>query len=672
MKNFIYAEIKTAPSPDISGISIVIPYTGYGQYFPDPNTDGIYYLVYTNSVDNIALWSNSEIVKVTAIANNGAGNETTLTVVRAQRGTTAQKIVSGGIIYLSALAEDIAQPAKSSSAEVTTGTNDNKFITPKALKDAGITASSSLDKATGADIIIGTDDEEYVTPKALKDANISPNRSLSVRDYGATGDGSTDDTVNIQAAIDAANTLGGGTVFFPKGTYIVTETLFLYGNVSLDGVFGASILDFSTTTETDNIIELSGSTGSNVFLTNDAILMDTALKFNTAGIVAGDYLKLFSNAVVTRNGIYKGEIVRVETVTNGTQVVLHDALCDGYLVSDSACIQKITFKENISARNLSFIGPDDPDMEDDALHFSLCKEIRVEDCLFEKIHHASVYAEDSISGSMSGCTVRDSLNTGLSYGLCLNLMSQDWDMTRCKGYNMRHLLTAGGDPGDYGLCRRVSAIGNDAFQNRGPGFDGHTSTDDFIFANNFIMGSDGQGITFAGARVKITGNTIVNVGTNGSGGYGIEWQVNTVYASSADISHNTIRGCGDTAIRVVAGYVGYGDVESLVINDNIIDGNTPTGGIHIEMYYTATVNNASISHNIMNNVTGHGIQATELNHASFVGNVIKATGTGIYLDDTCTYCAVGLNDLNQCGTPLNLGAGTGNIATIGVVPLNMI
>jgi hypothetical protein len=46
--------------------------------------------------------------------------------------------------------------------------------------------------------------------------------TVSVKDFGAVGDGTTNDTAAIQAAIDALSPLGG-TLYFPKGTYIVSD-----------------------------------------------------------------------------------------------------------------------------------------------------------------------------------------------------------------------------------------------------------------------------------------------------------------------------------------------------------------------------------------------------------------------------------------------------------------
>ncbi|GAA3413779.1 glycosyl hydrolase family 28-related protein [Paenibacillus hodogayensis] len=44
---------------------------------------------------------------------------------------------------------------------------------------------------------------------------------VSVRDYGARGDGNTNDTAAINAAINAVFAAGGGTVYVPKGTYLI-------------------------------------------------------------------------------------------------------------------------------------------------------------------------------------------------------------------------------------------------------------------------------------------------------------------------------------------------------------------------------------------------------------------------------------------------------------------
>lgn len=53
--------------------------------------------------------------------------------------------------------------------------------------------------------------------------------------YAAVGDGVNDDTAEIQAAIDAAKLVGGGTVYFPSGTYKISAPLILHSGVTLLG-----------------------------------------------------------------------------------------------------------------------------------------------------------------------------------------------------------------------------------------------------------------------------------------------------------------------------------------------------------------------------------------------------------------------------------------------------
>lgn len=61
----------------------------------------------------------------------------------------------------------------------------------------------------------------------------------SVKDYGATGDGTTDDTAAIQQTIDAVETNGGGAVYIPAGTYKITSTLTIPLKVSIFGEGGS-------------------------------------------------------------------------------------------------------------------------------------------------------------------------------------------------------------------------------------------------------------------------------------------------------------------------------------------------------------------------------------------------------------------------------------------------
>lgn len=63
-----------------------------------------------------------------------------------------------------------------------------------------------------------------------------------VKAYGAKGDGTTVDTTAVQAAITACISGGGGTVFLPAGTYVVSN-ISLGSNVTLAGAgMGASVL----------------------------------------------------------------------------------------------------------------------------------------------------------------------------------------------------------------------------------------------------------------------------------------------------------------------------------------------------------------------------------------------------------------------------------------------
>ena len=59
-------------------------------------------------------------------------------------------------------------------------------------------------------------------------------KNVSVKDFGAKGDGVSDDTYQVQSAVDYVMGNGGGVVNVPVGVYLVS-TITVQGNVMLVG-----------------------------------------------------------------------------------------------------------------------------------------------------------------------------------------------------------------------------------------------------------------------------------------------------------------------------------------------------------------------------------------------------------------------------------------------------
>ena len=187
----------------------------------------------------------------------------------------------------------------------------------------------------------------------------------NVREFGAKGDGETLDTQPIQNAIHACAENGGGTVFFPVGTFL-SGTLYLKSHVTLELSSGSTLLgskdltDYPPTVQafrsyTDNYTDKSLIYGEN--LENIAVVGQ--------GIIDG------------QGGLFKGPykvrpyLIRLVTCSNVSiqDITLKDSpmWVQHYLGCDDVNIRGITVRSRCNGNN-------------DGINIDCCNRVRISDC----------------------------------------------------------------------------------------------------------------------------------------------------------------------------------------------------------------------------------------------------------------------------------------------------
>jgi len=86
----------------------------------------------------------------------------------------------------------------------------------------------------------------------------------NVRNYGAKGDGQTDDLSAILAARDAVNAAGGGVLFFPRGTFVVSGVIELGAGTTALGAGAGSVLQAKAGAAAFNMLLFRNSDGVRV------------------------------------------------------------------------------------------------------------------------------------------------------------------------------------------------------------------------------------------------------------------------------------------------------------------------------------------------------------------------------------------------------------------------
>jgi polygalacturonase len=92
--------------------------------------------------------------------------------------------------------------------------------------------------------------------------------TVNVKDFGAAGDGVADDTAAINAAAAYLTSIGGGVLYFPRGTYLKDANFTYHTNVSFVGEDKTSVTVKARAATADGSGALLNSVGNNLTISN--------------------------------------------------------------------------------------------------------------------------------------------------------------------------------------------------------------------------------------------------------------------------------------------------------------------------------------------------------------------------------------------------------------------
>jgi len=200
---------------------------------------------------------------LTALASGNAGLVSASNKVPISGGyMTGQLFAASGVVVSGTLSRNGFNVVTVGDVETVTST----MIASGTIIDADVNISGAINATKLNFLQAGASGVARTVDSKLKDV-------VSVKDFGAVGDGTTNDTVAIQAAIDSL--AAGGVIYFPPGTYRVARNIgtndrwgikVTGSNITLLG-HGATLRRFNTDISTYALaypILLVGTPDSNV------------------------------------------------------------------------------------------------------------------------------------------------------------------------------------------------------------------------------------------------------------------------------------------------------------------------------------------------------------------------------------------------------------------------
>jgi len=528
--------------------------------------------------------------------------------------------------------------------------------TTSLLSPGPVTISAALDDITdintGSSVVgflpSGTNAVALTVQNKLK-------QIVNVKDFGAIGNGTTDDTVAINNAINYAISVTPSRLVFSSGTYRVTSALGPYTANDLEIDFGGATLDFSNISTSTSTVLLSFTgdyTTTTAALTTGLNVNEQTVACSTTGFSDGDMVRIYSNTVwdSTRTSTKIGELNFVDLVTSPSSLTIVCPAESNYTTAATATIQKLTPVKNITLRNGKIIAPAANDLAQGILiSLGLNCSIQNMSTLDCDVYH--IRLKDCILSTVSNCYIEEANNTTQAYGITCADACQDCLVTNNTIRNVRHGFTTNNSTSaSYGITRRITVSDNMVYNNvpnvggvSGDALDTHAGCEDISFLNNSIEGAYGIGINVEGRSAIVQGNNI-----NGSTSSSIRF---APYADNNEsegiISNNVCQWVGDDTATD-----DYGIIVSLSTSTNckrlVISGNqihSKSEPIRIAGTTTAKFYEVVVSGNVCKlrptGLTSAGVSGAEFaycNDIAITGNVFYGLSRGALLQN-CTSAA---------------------------------
>lgn len=207
----------------------------------------------------------------------------TLTATAGQTTFTLTNAYTLGINSMRVYINGVYQPPSAYSEDTTTQITFSEGLDVNDEVSVVVSAFTAAGSANASAIVYEPSGTGAVTTNV--DAYLSSLR-INVKDFGALGDNANDDTAEIQAAIDYAESLvaggdiQGAAVYLPHGHYIITSALTINQNgVGLVGDGRGSTI-IRTTNTGHNLVQLDGGTSGAA--QRDNFVTGIQLRYNAA------------------------------------------------------------------------------------------------------------------------------------------------------------------------------------------------------------------------------------------------------------------------------------------------------------------------------------------------------------------------------------------------------